>query len=148
MRIMDALMTVANIGVMAITPLVLMRFTNLPHWACFVIGVPGGIIAFWLVLFTTLRILKRRRDIRLCWIVLLRIGPTIRLQATPGSRLGSQLDTVAPACLSRGVGRSTHAKRDHISPLVPLIGGVHFQAGRAHVLRGGTRAKCSSEDAL
>jgi hypothetical protein len=60
MRVMDALMTVANIGVMAIAPLGLMRFTSLPRWACFVIGVPGGIVAFWLGLFTVLRVLKRR----------------------------------------------------------------------------------------
>jgi hypothetical protein len=61
---MDALMTVANVGVMAITPLALMRFTSLPHWACFVIGVPGGIIVFWLVLFTVLRLLKLRKGVR------------------------------------------------------------------------------------
>ena len=51
MRIMDVVMTVANVTVMAVGASILMRFTSLPHWACLVIGAPGGIAVFWLILF-------------------------------------------------------------------------------------------------
>jgi hypothetical protein len=47
---MDVVMTVANVAAAAVAALVLMRFTSLPHWACFVIGMPSGIAVFWLIL--------------------------------------------------------------------------------------------------
>lgn len=57
---MDKVITIANVAVMATTPLVLMRFTSLPHLACFLIGAPGGLLTFWLLLFFTLRVFRRR----------------------------------------------------------------------------------------
>jgi hypothetical protein len=56
---MDTVMTIANVAVMTVTPLLLMRFTALPFWACFLIGVPGGIAVFWLLLFSVLRFRSR-----------------------------------------------------------------------------------------
>jgi hypothetical protein len=58
---MDKLMTVASVAVMGGTPLLLIRLTSLPQWACFLIGVPGGLAVFWLVLFTALRVLARKK---------------------------------------------------------------------------------------
>lgn len=45
-------MTVASVFVMTVSPLLLVAFTALPFWLCFLIGVPGGLILFWSILFT------------------------------------------------------------------------------------------------
>jgi hypothetical protein len=54
----DWVMTVANVMVVTVTPLLLAGFTSLPIWVCFVIGVPGGFGVFWLLMF----LLWRRRS--------------------------------------------------------------------------------------
>jgi hypothetical protein len=58
---MDRVITIANVGVMTLTPLLLMHFTSMPRWACFLVGVPAGLAVFWLLLFTALRVLPRKK---------------------------------------------------------------------------------------
>jgi hypothetical protein len=52
MRVFDYVMTIANVAVMAVAAGLLMRFTSMPHGACFVIGMPAGLAVFWLVLLS------------------------------------------------------------------------------------------------
>jgi uncharacterized membrane protein AbrB (regulator of aidB expression) len=60
----DWVMTIATVAAMVITSLLLVRFTSLPHWACFLIGVPGGVVVFWSLLLTVLFTVRcfRSRD--------------------------------------------------------------------------------------
>jgi len=69
----DSLITVANLALIAITPLLFQRFTPLPLWACILLGVLGGIVLFWLVLF----------GLRFANVTFLTLTPLLLMAITP-----------------------------------------------------------------
>jgi hypothetical protein len=69
----DWAMTFAHIAVIALTPLLFQKFTPLPLWACIVIGVPVGIILFWLLLF----------GVRFASVTFITLTPLLLFAATP-----------------------------------------------------------------
>ena len=55
---MSAVMAVVQIVGLAVTTVLLKRFTPLPFWACFLLAIPVFLLLFWGVLM----LLSRRRS--------------------------------------------------------------------------------------